>query len=48
MFAGALPGRLLVVTVAVLVAGTAVTVLAASIPAQLLRRLPTAPLLAED
>lgn len=48
VFAGALPGRLLLVTVAVLLAGTAVTALAALIPAQLLRRLPTAPLLAED
>ncbi len=48
LFAGALPGRLLLVTAAVLVGGTLVTALAALVPAQLLRRLPTAPLLAED
>ncbi|HEU0102243.1 MAG TPA: FtsX-like permease family protein [Mycobacteriales bacterium] len=48
VFAGALPGRLLLVTALVLAGGTAVTALAALVPAQLLRRLPTAPLLAED
>lgn len=48
VFASALPGRLLLVTAAVLLGGTAVTALAAFVPAQLLRRLPTAPLLAED
>ena len=48
VFAGALPGRLLLVTALVLAGGTAVTALAALVPAQLLRRLPTAALLAED
>lgn len=48
VFAGALPGRLILVTGLVLIGGTAVTALAALVPAQLLRRLPTAPLLAED
>lgn len=47
-FAGALPGRLLLITALVLLGGTAVTALAALVPAQLLRRLPTASLLAED
>ncbi|MEV4710325.1 FtsX-like permease family protein [Micromonospora sp. NPDC049374] len=45
---GELPQNLLLVTVLVAVVGTAVTCLAALIPAHLLRRLPTAQLLAEE
>ncbi len=48
VFAGALPLGLLLVTGGVLLGGTAVTALAAVVPAQLLRALPTAALLAED
>lgn len=48
VFAGDLPVRMLLVAAAVLLAGTAVTALAAVVPAQLLRRLSTPRLLAED
>ena len=48
VFAGGLPAQLLFVTLLVMLGGTALTALAALVPAQLLRRLPTAPLLAED
>ena len=48
MFAGQLPARLLVAGLAAVVIGTAVTVAAATLPAQLLRRLPAALLLAEE
>ena len=45
---GSLPGSLLLVTVATAAAGIVVSCLAALLPATLLRRLPTARLLAED
>jgi hypothetical protein len=48
VFAGQLPARLLVAGVAAVAIGTAVTVAAAALPARLLRRLPTASLLAEE
>jgi hypothetical protein len=48
LFAGSLPARLPVIAALVLLGAAAVTAMAALVPAQLLRRLPTAPLLAED
>jgi putative ABC transport system permease protein len=47
-FAGQLPGRLIVIAVAAVVAGVLITSAAALLPAALLRRLPTAHLLAEE
>jgi putative ABC transport system permease protein len=47
-FAGALPARLLAIAAAAVAAGILVTVTAALLPAVLLRRLPTAHLLAEE
>jgi putative ABC transport system permease protein len=47
-FAGQLPVRLWLAAIAAGAIGTAVTVVAALVPAQLLRRLPTAALLAEE
>jgi putative ABC transport system permease protein len=48
VFAGQLPVRLLLAGLAAVAIGTAVTVAAAAVPARLLRRLPTASLLAEE
>jgi ABC-type antimicrobial peptide transport system permease subunit len=47
-FAGRLPGRLYIVAAAAVVAGALVTAAAALLPAQALRRLPAARLLAEE
>jgi putative ABC transport system permease protein len=47
-FAGQLPGRLLIIAAVAVVAGILVTAAAALLPAALLRRLPTAHLLAEE
>lgn len=47
-FAGQFPARLLTAAAATVLTGVAVTVAAALLPAQLLRRLPTAQLLAEE
>jgi ABC-type antimicrobial peptide transport system permease subunit len=47
-FAGQFPGRLLLAAIAAVLAGVVITVAAALLPAQLLRRLPTAQLLAEE
>jgi putative ABC transport system permease protein len=47
-FAGHLPARLLVIAAAAVVAGILITAVAALLPAALLRRLPTAHLLAEE
>ena len=47
-FAGQFPARLLLAATAAVLAGVLVTVAAALLPAQLLRRLPTAQLLAEE
>ena len=47
-FAGQLPGRLVAIAAAAVVAGVVVTAGAALLPAALLRRLPTAHLLAEE
>jgi hypothetical protein len=47
-FAGQFPARLVLAAVAAGLAGVLVTVAAALLPAQLLRRLPTAQLLAEE
>jgi putative ABC transport system permease protein len=47
-FAGQLPGRLIAIAVAAVVAGVLITSAAALLPAALLRRLPTAHLLAEE
>jgi putative ABC transport system permease protein len=47
-FAGQFPARLLLIATAAGLAGVLVTVIAALLPAQLLRRLPTAQLLAEE
>jgi len=47
-FAGQLPGRLIAIAVAAVVAGVLITSGAALLPAALLRRLPTAHLLAEE
>jgi len=47
-FAGQFPARLLVAAIAAALAGVVITVAAALLPAQLLRRLPTAQLLAEE
>jgi ABC-type antimicrobial peptide transport system permease subunit len=47
-FAGQFPARLLLAATAAVLAGVMITVAAALLPAQLLRRLPTAQLLAEE
>jgi putative ABC transport system permease protein len=47
-FAGQFPARLLLAAAAASLAGVLVTVVAALVPAQLLRRLPTSQLLAEE
>jgi hypothetical protein len=47
-FAGQLPGRVILAAAATAGTGTLVTIVAALLPAQLLRRLPTARLLAEE
>ncbi len=47
-FAGHLPTRLVVIAIAALAAGVLITAAAALLPAALLRRLPTAQLLAEE
>ena len=47
-FAGQFPARLLLAATAAVLAGVVITVAAALLPAQLLRRLPTAQLLAEE
>jgi putative ABC transport system permease protein len=47
-FAGAFPARLWIAAAAAVATGTLVTAAAALLPAQLLRRLPTAHLLAEE
>jgi len=47
-FAGQLPGRLIAIAIAAVVAGVLITSAAALLPAALLRRLPTAHLLAEE
>jgi ABC-type antimicrobial peptide transport system permease subunit len=47
-FAGQLPARLLVTAAAAVTAGVLVTAAAALLPAQMLRRLPAASLLAEE
>jgi putative ABC transport system permease protein len=47
-FAGALPARLIVIAAAAVAAGVIITAAAALLPAALLRRLPTAHLLAEE
>jgi putative ABC transport system permease protein len=48
LFAGQLPGRLIAIAAAAVVAGVLITAAAALLPAALLRRLPTAHLLAEE
>lgn len=47
-FAGQFPARLLLAAAAAILAGMLVTIAAALLPAWLLRRFPTAHLLAED
>jgi ABC-type antimicrobial peptide transport system permease subunit len=47
-FAGHLPARLLLIAIAALMAGIAITAAAALLPATLLRRLPATQLLAEE
>jgi putative ABC transport system permease protein len=47
-FAGALPARLIALAAIAVLAGVVITAAAALLPAALLRRLPTAHLLAED